>query len=82
MATATKTRPQRRVIPKPPAALTPSNSAIITAYAIVKAPIGGNLWQLVTYKIQDDIIIDTHKSVENLREILITQVPDMMGGLQ
>ena len=80
MGTATKKKPQRTPAPTPQAKT--STAPIITAYGIVKASIGQNLWQLVTYKIQDNAIIETKTSVEDLREILIARASDMIGAFQ
>ena len=78
MPTATKVRPEKR----PPIAKTPVVSNIPThlAFSIIKADIGQNLWQLVTYTIQGEKIIKVEKSVEDLREILIARIPDLIGG--
>jgi len=83
MATATKsrsrsTKAQNSNVVIPPKIQTPP----VTAYAVIKAPIGDNLWQLVTYTIQNGAIVKTEKSVEDLREILIAKVTDLVGGLQ
>lgn len=77
-------RPRRKAAPNisnPPSS-PKVPEPIVTAYAIVRAPIGNNLWQLVTYTIQGKTILNVDKSVEDLREILVAKVPDFIGGLQ
>lgn len=75
--------------PTPPPANKPET---ITAFAITKAAIGQNLWQLLTLTIDPGLvdsegkwvkkptIVNVDRSVEDLREILVAKLPDLIGG--